>query len=227
MLSHGAGDFVCKSGELKADYYLCWTQAEVNLCKSHGKEAYLVGSIYNDKTKPVRRDPHKLIYIPQHSYKEYVEREILHCPLPSNIEIPELLHPPLSVKELDFLSDYFECDGHITSLVDDSDMSIYPGHNILFSHRDDYESHFSKCKTLYTIAKVVIVDICGTFDTVASAMGIKCINRSWLHAVGDEGMRKQERFIQDHWSEFIDMPFDNCYDRIMKSLKEIYEKNSH
>ena len=68
-ISHGVGEIVNKPTSLNSDYYLCWAESEYQFCKLHQKKAYLVGSIYNDKTQPLIRTPLYLVYILQHVCK--------------------------------------------------------------------------------------------------------------------------------------------------------------
>jgi len=204
-MSHGAGEIITKNSELKSDYYICWTKQEYDYVISKGKKAYYTGSIYLDKTNPDVRINNTLVYAPQHTSSDYINGKcgISVCDV---TKIPKQAQKPLTVEELDVLTKKHVCSSHITSLVDDSDLSLYKDHNISASNRDAHSYHIYKCKVLYCRAKVIISDFAGTFDSCAESFGINIVYRN-------NDRRGYE------------MPTDgSCESKILEALEEIYKE---
>jgi hypothetical protein len=141
-----------------------WTYGELF---KRGLKAYHVGHIFLDKTTPSRRNPNLLVYVPQHCRME-------HHSLPL-----EWNHEPKTREELNLMCIKYKCDDFVTSIVDDTDRSLYNDLNPMISNRywGMGMGHFKKCKFLYENAKVVYTDIMSTFDITAEAHGIKVVGR--------------------------------------------------
>ena len=148
-------------------YYFCSNEWTYRNLKEAGMKAWHVGSVYLDITRPSRRNPSLFVYCPQHA------------PMENHGFPSDWNHPPLTKNQILDYCKYYDCDGFVTSIVDDTQRDLYKDLNPLLSNRwlDKGRVHFQKCKHLYENAKVVYTDIMSTFDITAEAHGIKVIGR--------------------------------------------------
>lgn len=201
-LSHGAGEKAEHNYlPLNSDYYLCWCKAEYKWLTSKGKKAFLVGSVYNEMTTPEKREPSTLVYVPLHNFKEDIEERILKSKLPNDILASSLPNPYLTKSELDSIN-----INNVTSIVDDTNQELFPGHNIIYSNRNLIE-HIYKCKKLYSIAQSCVIDSGGTFDYVGVNHGIEM---------------KYRVNKPNNYDDLCDMPMKNNLKLIHDALDEIY-----
>jgi hypothetical protein len=168
-VEHGIPDnHVIEKKQFHEDvHYLCSNEWTFKRLSEEGLKAHHVGHIFIDKTIPQRRNPHLLVYAPQHCRFE-------HHKLPT-----EWNHDPLTKEELEELCREHDCDGYVTSIIDDTQRDLYEDLNPMMSNR--YHgmgmTHFKKCKYLYENAKVIYTDIMSTFDIVGESHGIDIIGR--------------------------------------------------
>jgi hypothetical protein len=168
-VEHGIPDnhVISKKQFHKDIYYLCSNDWTYNHLKNEGLKAHHVGSIYIDKTIPSRRNPSLFVYAPLHCSKERHGFPIEYTPT------------PLTKDQIEEYVDKYNCEGYITSVVDDTDYEVYKDLNPVRSDRflGMGISHFRKCKMLYEKAKVVYIEEMSTFDIVAEAHGIEVLGR--------------------------------------------------
>lgn len=184
-------------------YYLCSNDWTYNELKNNGMKAYHVGHLYLDRTIPDRRNPSLFVYCPQHGRME-------------NHDLPlEWNHKPKTKDDLESLCKEYDCDGYVTSIVDDTQRDLYADLNPLMSNRffDLGAHHFKKCKYLYENAKVVYTDIMSTFDITAQAHGIEVIGRE------NQNMPKP----YDNIGVLVD---GKCCTRILNTINEIINEHN-
>jgi len=119
---------------------------------------------------------------------------------------------PLTKLELEKICEDYDCDGYITSIVDDTQRDLYDHLNPIMSNRfyNMGREHFKKCQFLYENAKVVYSDLMSTFDIVAESHGIKVIGR------GNQNMPRDYDNIE------VLTDGQSCA-RILKVIKEILD----
>lgn len=157
LLEHGVNSSSLSSRY--SHYYLCITKEHTEVLCKEGKNAYWVGSAFEDNTIPDRKNPQYLVYVPYHA------------------EDPNI--PILSVKQLKKLTKDNDCIGFYTSCTDDTKITNFTEeYNILVSNRRIPEQHFAKCKFLYENAKVIYADQSTTFTHVARGFKIPVIGEA-------------------------------------------------
>ena len=177
------------------------------------KKAYLVGSIYNDKTKPQQRNPKFIVYIPQHTCIETLKKKQIKFD-PKTNKIPPLMFSPPTINELIKIAEghnYYNLEV-ITSLSDVTDPELYKGHNFVKSNRFDFKNHFNKCRRLYECAAVIISDIRGTFDIIGYNYNIPILYRN-----------SKENKINFEKNKYDSTPLGNCQQLTINALDEIYK----
>jgi len=157
---------------LYADHYLCSTKESYDGLIAKGQSAFYTGMAFADIVQPEVRDPKMLVYFPDHGIPEPDGSGWRHF----DVALPK--------QELEKLALYHECDGFLTSaLIEDPRLNEY--HHIVLSDRNNAKEHLDKCKSLMSIAKVVVSPAGTTFATVAKAMGMPVISNPLLTTLAD------------------------------------------
>lgn len=202
-IEHGIPDnHVLSREQFRKDvHYLCSNDWTYKGLKEAGMKAYHTGHIFLDKTIPEKREKRLFVYSPQHCRMEH-----------HNLPV-EWNNEPLTVEKLDEFCELYECDGHVTSIVDDTQRDLFIGYNVMCSNRflDGGQSHFEKCKYLYENAKYVYTDIMSTFDIAAQAHGIPVLGRD------KQNMPRP----YDHIDVLVD---GKSCERIVSTIQEIIKK---
>lgn len=171
VIEHGIMDITmkCKYPEerdcyslLYADYYLCSTKESYDGLIAKGKKAFYTGMAFADIVKPVVYEPSMLVYMPDHGIMDPVTGEWIH------------MDATLSKSALEGLVEEHDCDNFITSALSE-DPRYLDYHRIVMSNRNNVQEHLDKCKSLMSIAKVVVSPVGITFAVVAKALGIKVV----------------------------------------------------